>query len=137
LKRVHLRYAIYGLFFGFILSRIGFSSFGEVHRMFTFADLRLLLTFASGVAISALGFWFVGQGDFRTPKPIHKGTIAGSALFGIGWAITGACPAIVLVQLGEGQLPALATLAGLALGTGLYPRIHARFFRWAPSSCDV
>ncbi len=126
--------ALLGLLMGFGLSRIGFSDFGEVHRMFLFEDFRLLLTFAGAVALSmvGLGIWRRGTPEFRR---LHKGTVAGGLLFGIGWAVTGACPSIAIVQLGEGKLAAGLTLAGTIAGTWIYPRIHRRFFRWDSGGC--
>jgi len=41
------------------------------------------------------------------------------------------------VQLGEGQLAALVTVAGILVGTAIYRLIHARFFRWDRGSCEV
>jgi uncharacterized membrane protein YedE/YeeE len=123
--------------FGFILSRIGFADFSEVHRMFVFADLRLFLAFAVGVGLSMIGFVIFSKLSKMPPRPLHPGSVIGGILFGVGWAITGACPAIVLVQVGEGQLAGLATLAGLAIGVVLYPPVHRRFFRWDVGSCSM
>jgi uncharacterized membrane protein YedE/YeeE len=124
----------FGVVMGFGLSRLGFSDYGEVHRMFTFQDFRLLLTFMGAVALILLGMRLVGgAGEGRPP---HKGTAVGGILFGVGWALTGACPSIAVVQLGEGKLPALLTLAGILAGTLLYPRVHRRFFRWDSGSCE-
>ena len=53
-------------------------------------------------------------------KKYHKGFIIGGILFGIGWAITGACPGPIFAQIGAGEYPALATLAGGVLGAFLY-----------------
>jgi uncharacterized membrane protein YedE/YeeE len=133
----HLVVAGLGLIMGFSLSRIGFSEFREVHRMFTFADWRLLATFAGALVLTALGFGLLfGQRPYP-PRPIHPGTLPGGVLFGLGWAVTGACPAIALVQLGEGRAPAALTLVGIALGSWLYPKIHGRWFRWDRGGCDV
>ncbi|MCA9583916.1 MAG: YeeE/YedE family protein [Myxococcales bacterium] len=135
MKAVHVRYALYGLVFGFILSRIGFSDFGEVHKMFTFADLRLFLTFCTGVGLSFVGFMTLTRMSEIPRRAFNPGNIMGGVLFGAGWALTGACPSILLVQLGEGQLAGLATLAGALAGMVVYPSIHRRFFRWPLGSC--
>lgn len=126
-----------GLMFGFALSRIGFSSWDQVHRMFTFADLRLTLTFASAVAFLAVAWIVIARttGASWAPRRLHPGTIAGGALFGVGWALTGACPSIALVQLGEGQLGAVLTLVGIFAGNWLYSVVHERYFRWSAASC--
>lgn len=130
MKPVHLRYALYGLAFGFILSRMGFSDFTEVHRMFLFADLRLFLTFATGVALSLVGFLALARMSEMPKRIYHPGNVIGGALFGAGWAVTGACPSILLVQVGQGQLASIATLGGAIVGMIVYPSLQRRFFRW-------
>ncbi|MBW2463442.1 MAG: YeeE/YedE family protein [Deltaproteobacteria bacterium] len=60
------------------------------------------------------------------PKPLHKGTVIGSVLFGVGWAITGLCPGPIFVGIGEGKLYALVTLAGVFAGTTLLGVAHPK-----------
>lgn len=122
---------------GFSLSRIGFSSWDEVHGMFTFGELRMTLVFALGVAILAPSWVVVRriQGATWPTRGVHKGTFVGGLLFGAGWALSGACPSIALVQLGEGQLAAVVTLLGILAGNLVYGVVHARFLRWDTGSC--
>jgi uncharacterized membrane protein YedE/YeeE len=134
--KVHLVLGAGGLVLGFSLSRIGFSDFGELSRMFTFADLRMLLSFAGAVALCAMGFFLIDRRLFRATRRIHPGVVPGGILFGAGWVLCGACPMIPLVQLGEGNLAALLSLLGVALGTLLYRRVHARFLRFDSGACD-
>jgi len=128
-----------GLVLGFALSRIGFSSWDEVHRMFTFQSLRMFLAFVVGVVVLALAWPLVHRFSKSAPRwsarPIHRGTLVGGLLFGIGWALSGACPSIALVQLGEGQAAALFTLTGIFVGNWVYSWAHERFFRWSAGSC--
>lgn len=126
-----------GVLFGFALSRIGFSSWDEVHRMFTFSDLRLTLTFAAAVGLLAVAWQVIARATGATwaPRRIHPGTIVGGAVFGAGWALSGACPSIALVQLGEGQIGAALTLLGIFFGNWLYSVVHERYFRWSAASC--
>jgi uncharacterized membrane protein YedE/YeeE len=128
----------FGVSLGFMLSHIGFSSWDEVNAMFRFQDLRMFLAFCTAVAL-LLGSWRVilrvVEGAKFRPRPIHKGTLAGGLMFGAGWALSGACPSIALVQLGEGQLAAIYTLAGILLGNWLYATLHARFLRWDTGTC--
>lgn len=126
-----------GLTLGFALSRIGFSSWDEVHRMFTFADLRLLFTFIAAAAILVVAWIIIARVSAPrwARRPIHRGSLAGGVLFGVGWAVCGACPGIAFVQLGEGQLGALATIAGIFGGNWLYSIVHERYFRWSAASC--
>lgn len=126
-----------GAAFGFALHRAGFADWAEVHRMFTFADLRLLLGFMSAVAGLAIAWRVIGRLSRPAwqPRPFHPGVIPGGLLFGVGWALCGVCPGAVWVQLGAGRLIGLATLAGVVAGNYLYPLVHARFFRFSPGTC--
>jgi len=134
--RHHLKLGFLGLLMGFVLSAIGFADYGEVHRLFTLVDLRLLFTFAGAVLVAMAGYRLLARGRSLPDKPLHKGTVAGGILFGIGWALTGACPSIALVQLGEGTLPAVFTILGILFGAWLYPKVHARWFRWDTGACN-
>lgn len=135
LFQLHLRYALLGLLMGITLSLIGFTDFGELHKMFLLTDLRLLLTFAGAVLLAFVFFNLFMQDLPSSKKPWHPGIIPGSALFGIGWAISGSCPSIALIQIGEGQLAALFTAFGILSGVWLYRQVHRRFFRWDSGSC--
>jgi hypothetical protein len=128
------RFGLFGLALGFALSEAGFSDYAELHRMFTFQDLRLLLTFAGAVAVAMVGFALLCRGDVLPGRPIHRGTVPGGVLFGAGWALCGACPAIALVQLGEGRGAAAATAVGI--GGGIWAaQLTRRRWRWDSGSC--
>ena len=129
--------AIVGTLFGFALSRIGFTSWDEVHSMFTFSSLRLTLAFGFSLVL-LYAAWKVIARVQHTKWPrrgFHPGIVPGSLLFGAGWAISGACPSIALVQIGEGQLGAVWTLVGIVFGNYVYSILHERFFRWPTNSC--
>ncbi len=123
-----LKLLVLGSLLGFSLSRIGFTSWDEVSAMFTFRDLRMFLAFAVGVGLLTGAFAIVQR---RAPRPwpgrpIHRGTLLGGVIFGLGWAISGACPGVLLAQIGEGRLYALFALAGVALGNWGYGALLER-----------
>lgn len=141
--RTHLSIAGFGLALGVIISAAGLSDWGEVHRMFslgigqggpTVANLRLVLAFGGAVALAALGFRAFARHDELPAKPVRAGTVPGAVLFGVGWAITGACPAAALVQLGEGKGAALASIAGMLAGAWIHDALRKRL-GWARHSC--
>jgi uncharacterized membrane protein YedE/YeeE len=141
--RTHLLLAAFGLALGFTLSSAGFSDWTEIHRMFTFgvgeggpdaASLRLLLAFAGAVALAMTGFFLLARRDTLPPRTLTRATVPGALVFGAGWALCGACPAVALVQLGEGKVAAVATLAGMLGGLRLH-RAARRRFRWRSDSC--
>ncbi|MCB9381647.1 MAG: YeeE/YedE family protein, partial [Acidimicrobiaceae bacterium] len=131
---LHAKVAVLGALFGFTVSMVGFADFGELNAMFTFQDTRMLLAFAGGVAVAALGFLLLDP-KRPTRTRIHKGVVPGAVLFGAGWAVSGGCPAIPLVQLGAGYLPAIVTLAGVASGMVAYRHLNARYLHIDAGSC--
>jgi uncharacterized protein len=117
-----VRLGALGMLLGITLSRVGFTSWDEVHAMFTFADLRMFLTFALAVSLLGAAFFVIERRSHPAwpPRPIHRGTLVGGVLFGAGWALSGGCPGVVLAQIGEGKLYALLSLGGILLGNWLY-----------------
>lgn len=124
-----------GLALGFVVTNIGFGDYTELNRMFTFQDPRMLYAFGGAVAIIVVVFGIMQVR--RTPGRIHAGVIPGAVLFGTGWAISGGCPAIPIIQVGSGYLPALVTIAGVAVGIWLCRWANARFFHLDRGSCGL
>lgn len=131
-----LKLGLAGLALGFCLTRIGFTDYGELHRMLTLEDARLFLVFGGAVAASFVGFRVFGRGKALTPQPMHPGIVPGGVLFGLGWAVSGACPAVAMIQVGAGQVVAVLTMVGMLAGSWAYPRVHARFFKFDAGACE-
>jgi uncharacterized membrane protein YedE/YeeE len=121
-----------GLVFGLTLSWSGMTSPEVLRDGLLFREWYLLLFFAS-----ALGTAFVGLRVLRvtraravlTGEPVSWTTarptrahVAGSVLFGIGWALAAVCPGPIAAQLGQGVLWSVATTLGLLLGVGVHLR---------------
>ena len=136
-SNLHLRFAFYALYLGFVLSRMGFADYAQVHMMFTFTGFNLFLGFCAAVTIAAIGYWTIPGLREMAPKPLHKGSVIGGIIFGVGWALTGACPSVALVMIGGGQFIALASLVGIFFGSWIYPKIHRKFFGWDMGSCAM
>jgi hypothetical protein len=128
-------YVLFGIAFGWVLSRSGAADYDFIQRMFLFESFQLYGILGTAVAVTAPGLWLLeragrtatGKPLRVTPKPRHPGNVLGGVLFGIGWSITGMCPGPILVNLGEGKLYAVGALAGVLVGAGafgvLYPRL--------------
>lgn len=139
----HLVVALFGLALGAVISWAGLSDWGEVHRMFSLGlgnggpspeDLRLAAGFVGAVAVALAGFRLLAWHDDLPAKPIRAGTVPGAILFGVGWAVTGACPGAALVQIGEGKLAALVSVAGMLAGAWIHDALRKRL-GWARHSC--
>jgi len=118
-----------GIFFGFVLSRSGASDYNYIYYMFTGENLKLALLMGTAIVVGAIGMMVLkalGNKDIQggeiaiNRKPLNKNTVIGGILFGVGWAVSGACPGTVLVQIGEGKVLGLFTFLGMLFGTYLY-----------------
>lgn len=120
-----------GAVFGFLLSQARATDYAAIHGMFKLTDLHLFGVIGVAIATAAAGLALLRRGAGTalngerisvTTKPYHKAVFLGGVVFGLGWALSGACPGTALAQLGEGKLYALATVAGIAGGTWLRQR---------------
>ena len=134
--RVHLELLAFGALLGGAVSAAGFTDYGELHRMFTFAEPRLLLTFGGAILLAGIGFALHCRGAGMPIRPLVRGTVPGAVLFGAGWAISGGCPGAVLAQIGEGKLAALVTFAAILAGTAIGQRLKAKA-GWDSGSCGA
>jgi hypothetical protein len=63
---------------------------------------------------------FEGEPIVIQDKTFNKGQVYGGLMFGFGWAITGACPGPLYVQLGSGFTVIAVTILSAVLGTWVY-----------------
>lgn len=132
----NMQYLLFGSIFGFVLSRVGASDYDLIFTMFTGENMKLayviitaILTAGAGMAVlKRLGMkGYGGTPITLSKKPLQvKLNILGGAIFGLGWAVTGACPGTVLAQVGEGKLLGLVSMTGMVLGTYAYALMQER-----------
>jgi uncharacterized membrane protein YedE/YeeE len=123
----NLRVLILGIFFGIVLVKGQVISWFRINEMFRLADPYMYLVIGSAVIVSAISLIIIRRLHARTvdgedivinKKPFTKGTSIGGIIFGLGWAITGACPGPIYAQIGSGTYLAIVTF--LAALTGAY-----------------
>jgi uncharacterized membrane protein YedE/YeeE len=125
---VTLLYLALGAVFGFVLSRSGAADYDFIQGMFLFESFQLYGIIGTAVVLTAAGLWAIkrhgrtasGQVLQIERKPLNRGTVAGSVLFGIGWSIAGMCPGPIFVNIGEGKVYAVAVLAGALTGAAAF-----------------
>tara|TARA_B100000795_G_scaffold269889_2_gene260946 strand:- start:843 stop:1256 length:414 start_codon:yes stop_codon:yes gene_type:complete len=126
----NLKFLIIGIIFGIILSKSEVVSWYRIYEMFKFQSFHLYGVIGSAVAIGIVLMQLFKRGiikDFQgnkiLVKPKKKGyirTFVGGSVFGLGWALAGACPGPVFVLIGHGTITILIVLLGAILGTFVY-----------------
>jgi uncharacterized membrane protein YedE/YeeE len=59
-------------------------------------------------------------------KKFHWGNVIGALIFGLGWALTGACPGPLFAQIGSGFVVVVVTLLSAIAGTWVYGLLRDR-----------
>ncbi len=132
-----------GIWFGIILVKSQVVSWQQINDMFHFKSAYMYLVIASAVAVGAVSVFVLRRVEAHTiegeaivvqKKPFHKGVVFGGTIFGMGWAITGACPGPIYAQVGAGTFLAIVTFIGAMVGMYLYAYLQQRLphnnFRW-------
>lgn len=125
----YIRVLMAGIYFGVVLVKSEVVRWERIHRMFLFQEAHMYLIITTAIVIAGISMWLIkrnqvkdinGQPITYQPKTFHKGMIYGGAIFGMGWAITGACPGPIYAQIGSGEWLALFTFVGAIGGMYLY-----------------
>ncbi|MBS0437009.1 MAG: YeeE/YedE family protein [Proteobacteria bacterium] len=119
---------IAGALFGFGLALSGMIRPEVVLAFLQWQDFGLMLVMGGGLALTLVAYQLVPRWR-RTPllsaayeahtARMQRDTFVGSALFGVGWGLSGVCPGPAIAGLGAGNLDMLWSLAGLAAGAWL------------------
>jgi uncharacterized membrane protein YedE/YeeE len=122
--------------FGFLLSWAQATDPDQIRRMLLLEDPYLYLMLGSAVLVAGVGLRLLRRRRARalvTGEPVRWETVrparrhvAGSIVFGVGWAIADACPGPIVAQVGQGLPWSLLTLAGVGLGVWLAVRRQDR-----------
>lgn len=117
-----------GLIFGLGVSISGMANPAKVINFFDVAgiwDPSLMFVMASALVVTAIGYVLVFRRSapifepaFQLPtnKTIDARLVGGSAVFGIGWGISGFCPGASIPALGTGNSQVLIFTGSLLIG---------------------
>lgn len=129
-KRFHLvKYFVVGTVFGIVFSKAEVISWFRIQEMFRFQSFHMYGIIGSAVAVGMLSVYLIKKFNVKTirgeeirisSKSFNKGQIYGGLLFGVGWALTGACPGPLFAQIGTGATVIIITLLSAILGTWTY-----------------
>lgn len=125
-----LKFLFVGIFFGIVLVKSEAVSWYRIFEMFKFQSFHMYGIIGSAVFLGALFLGLVKKlklksidGDTIHLAPKDRGVvryILGGSIFGLGWALGGACPGPMYILLGTGVLSMLIVIAAAVLGTFVY-----------------
>jgi len=125
-----LKFLFVGIIFGIVLVKSEAVSWYRIYEMFKFESFHMYgiigTAIATGIILLLLAKQFkINNLDgnlINVPKK-EKGLfryIIGGTLFGLGWALAGACPGPMYILVGTGTFSILIVIAAALLGTYIY-----------------
>jgi len=131
----NMKYLIVGLLFGIVFVKAEIISWYRIQEMFRLHSFHMYGVIGTAVVVGMISVWLIKKFKIRTmqgeevvfhKKEFHWGNIIGAAMFGLGWAITGACPGPLFAQIGSGFLVVIVTLLSAIAGTWTYGLLRDR-----------
>ena len=124
-----LKYLFLGAVFGIILVKSEVISWFRIQEMFRLQSFHMYGIIGSAILVAMTSVALIKKYQLKsvegevisTPdKKFHWGNVIGGLLFGLGWAITGACPGPIFAQIGSGFTVMAITLFFAIAGTWVY-----------------
>ncbi|UTW66747.1 YeeE/YedE family protein [bacterium SCSIO 12643] len=126
----YLKYIGLGIVFGIMFTKAEIISWFRIYEMFRFESFHMygiigsavILSIISTTIIKKMGIKDIG-GNPIVFSPKDKGWrryLMGGSIFGMGWALTGACPGPLYVLIGNGALMVIVIILSAVAGTWLY-----------------
>lgn len=126
----YLKFLLVGIFFGIIMVKSEAVSWYRIFEMFRFESFHMYGIIGSAVVLGVIIVALIKKSHMRSTEgneitfnPKDKTWpryIIGGTIFGLGWALAGACPGPMYVLLGSGVFNILWVIAGSLIGTYVY-----------------
>jgi uncharacterized protein len=125
----NLKYLFVGILFGIVFVKAEIISWFRIQEMFRLQSFHMYGVIGTAVIVGMVSILLIKKWNIKTingetidfeKKTFHKGQIYGGLIFGIGWAITGACPGPLFAQIGSGFYVVGVTFLSAVAGTWLF-----------------
>ena len=125
----NIKYLLVGIAFGIVFVKAEIISWFRIQEMFQLTSFHMYGVIGTAVVVGGISVQIIKRFGLKTiggepitieDKTFSKGQIYGGLIFGLGWAITGACPGPLFAQIGSGYVVVLVTLLSALLGTWTY-----------------
>jgi uncharacterized protein len=124
------KYLIAGIIFGVLLIKGEVISWFRIYEMFRFESFHMYGVIGSAVVLGALAMHYIKRNKVKDmegnvitvedKRPYYTANLIGGTIFGLGWAMTGACPGPLFVQVGAGVTIFLLTIVSAIFGTFVF-----------------
>lgn len=131
----NIKYLFAGLLFGIVLVKSEVISWFRIQEMFRLQSFHMYGIIGSAIVVGVISVLIIKRFNIKTisgetvvipDKKFNWGNVYGGFIFGLGWAITGACPGPLFAQIGSGFLVTSVTLLSAILGTWVYGLIRKK-----------
>jgi uncharacterized membrane protein YedE/YeeE len=129
----NFKYLAVGIVFGIVFVKAEIISWFRIQEMFRLQSFHMYGVIGTAVVVGALSVFLIkkfkiktihGEEITFTDKKFNKGQIYGGLIFGLGWAVTGACPGPLFAQLGTGVLAIIVVIISAVAGTWMYGKFR-------------
>jgi uncharacterized membrane protein YedE/YeeE len=130
-----IKYLLLGFVFGVILIKAEVVSWFRIQEMFRFQSFHMYGVIFSAIAVGIISIQIIKKFNVKTitgkdikigKKELNKGTVIGGFIFGLGWAMTGACPGPMYALVGSGLLVFGVVLLSALIGTWTYGKFKEK-----------
>lgn len=124
-----VKYLILGVLFGIVFVKAEVVSWFRIQEMFRLDSFHMYGVIGSAIVTGIISIQLIKQLKIKSiagkeinipTKEFRKGQIYGGFIFGLGWAVTGACPGPLFAQIGSGFTVVFVTLLSAIAGTWVY-----------------
>lgn len=128
-----IKFLLLGTLFGIVMAKSEAYSWFRIQEMFRFQSFHMYGIIGTAVTLGVIGVALIKRYNIRDIKgnpitffPKEKSTmryLIGGTIFGLGWALSGACPGPMVVNIGYGYITMGVVFLFAILGTYLYGAI--------------
>lgn len=131
----NLKYLVLGVLFGIILTKSEVVSWFRIQEMFRFQSFHMYGIIGSAIVVALISIQLIKRNRLKSingeeiklaDKMYNHGTWIGGIIFGLGWALTGACPGPMFAQLGSGVAGSAVLILAALAGTWSYSALREK-----------
>ncbi|MCF3107633.1 YeeE/YedE family protein [Niabella sp. CC-SYL272] len=131
----NVKYLVVGMLFGIVLVKAEVVNWFRIQEMFRLQSFHMYGVIGTAVVTGIVSVWLIKKFNVKTiygepvkiaSKTFNKGQIYGGLIFGLGWAMTGACPGPLFAQIGTGSTVVVVTLLSAVVGTWVYGLVREK-----------